>query len=136
MQRLRELVDRVKVIPFGVNLEFAKSAHLAWRGKLRDFLDGKGGLTMEQAVSHHDCALGKWYYGDGLEQFGDMAEMRELEGPHAELHKLIKTIIEHFNQGRMEEAEWAFEKVSPLSQRIVGLLEQIENNSIKSNIAS
>jgi len=136
MQRLRELVNRVKIIEQGVNLEFAKSAHLAWRGKLRDFLDGKGGLTKEQAVSHHDCALGKWYYGEGLAQLGDMAEMREVEEPHAELHRIIKTIIEHHGQGRMEEAELEFEKVSPLSQRIVGLLDEIENNSIKSGATS
>ena len=130
MQRLRSLVDRVSVIRQGVELEFAKSAHLAWRGRLRDFLDGKGGLTKEEAVSHHDCALGKWYYGEGLEHYGDMAEMRELEGPHAELHLIIKDIIDHHGLGHMDEAEREFDKVSPLSERIVGLLDEIENKSI------
>ena len=123
---LRELVGRLQTAAKGVDLEVAKSAHLAWKAKLRDFLDGKGELTMAQAVSHHDCALGKWYYGEGLEKYGDMHEMREVEQPHAEMHALIKTIIQLRESGDYEQAEREFEKVHPLSKRIVGLLETIE----------
>lgn len=43
----------------GLDFETAKSAHLAWRARIRAFLDGRESLTRHEAVSHHDCILGK-----------------------------------------------------------------------------
>jgi len=108
-----------------IDLERAKAAHLAWRVKLRGFLDGRSALSLEQAVSDHDCAFGKWYFGPGLEKFGHMEEMKEVREPHAQMHGLIKKIIELKNQGRVEEAEREYAKVGPLSETIVGLIEGI-----------
>ena len=110
----------------GLQLEIAKAAHLAWKGRLRAFLDGRGGLTKEQAVSHHHCILGKWYYAEGLEQFGHLPEMQALEQPHAALHTLIKQIIELKESGHYEDAETAFAEIEPLSAQIVSLLDKIE----------
>ncbi|MGM0593074.1 MAG: methyl-accepting chemotaxis protein [Pseudomonadota bacterium] len=109
-----------------IDLERAKAAHLAWKVKLRGFLDGRAALSKEQAVSDHDCAFGKWYFGPGLEKFGHMPEMEQVRGPHAEMHGLIKKIIELKSQGRTEEAEREYEKVGPLSEQIVGLIERIK----------
>ena len=44
----------------GLDFVSARSKHLLWKSRLRDFLDGKGGLTMAEAASYKDCALGKW----------------------------------------------------------------------------
>lgn len=129
INKLCDLVNKLKTEVKGVDLEVAKSAHLAWKRKLRDFLDGKGQLTMDQAVSHHDCALGKWYYSEGLEKYGDMKEMKNVEAPHAAMHKLIKTIITLREQRKFEEAEIEYQKVTPLSHEIVSLLEQIEHKT-------
>jgi methyl-accepting chemotaxis protein len=41
---------------------FERIMHIAWKVSLRKFLDGKGSLTLEQAVSHKECDLGKWLY--------------------------------------------------------------------------
>jgi methyl-accepting chemotaxis protein len=126
IRQLQELTAQLKTQVKGVDLEFAKSAHLAWKKNLRDFLDGKGTLTIAQAVSHHDCSLGKWYYGEGLKDYGHLHEMKEVEGPHAEIHQVIKTIISLREAGRIEEAEQEYGKVGALSKRIVDLLDQIE----------
>ena len=129
MDKLRELVARFQTDVKGIDLSAAKTAHLAWKGRLRSYLDGQGTLTHEQAVSHRDCALGKWYYGDGLRRYGQLPEMKEIEPPHEELHKLIRQIIEAREAGRMEEAEDLYQKVGPLSKRIVGLIEAIERKA-------
>ena len=129
MERLRALVARFRTGGQGVDLSAAKSAHLAWKGRLRAYLDGEGSLTREQAVSHKSCALGQWYYGEGLDQYGGLPEMREIEEPHSRLHQLIGTIIEHREAGRVEEAEQVYREVGPLSRQIVGLLNAIEAKS-------
>jgi methyl-accepting chemotaxis protein len=129
MDRLRALVARFRTNVKGVELTAAKTAHLAWKGKLRAYLDGKGSLTREQAVSHKDCILGKWYYSEGMQQYGSMAEMRQLELPHAELHSLIRNIISLRESGNAADAEQQYLKIEPLSRQIVQMLGVIEQKS-------
>ncbi|MCU7806940.1 MAG: CZB domain-containing protein [Candidatus Thiodiazotropha sp. (ex Semelilucina semeliformis)] len=127
VEELRSQASIFKVDDLHLHLSQAKSAHLAWRGRLRAYLDGKGGLSAEQASDHHDCSLGKWYYNQGMAEFGHIPEMTELEKPHAELHSIIKNIIHLQESGQKARAEEEYVKVDPLSQRIVGLLEVIQS---------
>ena len=112
-----------------LDLSKAKSAHLAWKARLRGFLDGKAALTQKEAVSHKDCVLGKWYYGEGLNQFGHLQEMKDIELPHEEMHAIIKEIITLKEKGDPRAAEEIYNEVGPLSQKIVALLGQIEQKA-------
>ena len=129
MDRLRSLVSRFRSNVSGVDLSAAKTAHIAWKGRLRAYLDNRGTLTREEACSHRDCALGKWYYSEGLQKYGSMPEMIKLEQPHAELHKMIRQIVELREKNDLQEAEKLYLLVEPLSEQIVGLLNRIEQNS-------
>ena len=105
----------------------ARTAHVAWRQKIRDFLDGKQALTHEEAVSHRDCALGKWLYSAGLETYGHVGEMQVLEARHERLHAVIREIIDIKAAGNISEAERRFSEVENLSGEIVSLLTQVES---------
>lgn len=105
-------------------------AHLTWKRRLRAYLDGTGMLEREQLLSHRSCELGHWYYGEGQQQYGHIAEMRELETSHKELHELIHTLIEHFDQGRKERAEDCYQRIEPVSRRILALLKTIERHAL------
>lgn len=129
-----ELQQRVGIFRLGeaggaLDLSKAKAAHAAWKARLRDFLDGRGALSASEATSHKDCSLGKWYYGEGLSHFGHLPEMQALEAPHAELHRLIRQIIEAKQAGDMLQAEALFKQVAPLSEEIVALLGTIERQA-------
>ena len=112
-----------------LDLSKAKTAHLAWKARLRGFLDGKESLSQKEAVSHKHCVLGKWYYAEGLEQFGHLKEMKDIELPHEEMHAIIKEIITLKEKGNIQEAEAIYQEVGPLSEKIVSLLSQIEQKS-------
>jgi aerotaxis receptor len=104
----------------------AKQAHLEWRRRARALLDGDdGALSIDQAVSHKSCALGKWYYSAGLSRFGGVEGMRDIEQPHAELHRKVREIIEYKRLGRMHDAENTYRDVEQLSGRIVSLLDSV-----------
>ncbi|MCA9727351.1 MAG: CZB domain-containing protein [Candidatus Eisenbacteria bacterium] len=111
-----------------MSLDFtsARLKHSAWKLKLRDFLDGKPGLTEAQATSSRDCDLGKWIYGDGQSKYGAIPEMKQLETEHARLHEMIKTIMVSKRQGQAEKAEAEYKKIEPLSKTIVSLLDTME----------
>jgi methyl-accepting chemotaxis protein len=124
---LQEVIQQFKFSgDNGLDFSAAKSAHMAWKARLRNFLDGKKSLSYDEAVSHRECVLGKWYYGEGLDRYGDIREMRAIEGPHSEMHYLIKQIISLKEAGRHMEAETVYEKIPPLSQTIIGYLNSVE----------
>ena len=108
-------------------LEQAKTAHLAWKGRLRDFLDGTHLLTTEQVVSHKHCDLGKWYYTEGVDRFGDVSEFRAIESPHEKIHQLIHRVVDLKEKGDEAGAEAAFQEVTDLSGEIVGKIEALKN---------
>ncbi|WP_162299723.1 methyl-accepting chemotaxis protein [Marinospirillum perlucidum] len=108
-----------------VELSMAKSAHRAWKVRLRSFLDGQSSLSPDQAVDHHQCDLGRWYDTDGLKHFGDYPEMQALKEPHKRMHQLIRQIIEAKHAGRLQEAEQDYEEVEVHSEEIVALLNQL-----------
>ena len=128
---LQELIGGFKLgcAGGGLDLSKAKSAHRAWKARLRAFLDGKESLSLDEAVSHHHCILGKWYYSEGMEKFGNIPEMKMLEDPHAEMHSLIKDIIKFKEKGQNPEAEAAYRKVAPLSEEIIKYLDAVERKA-------
>jgi len=113
-----------------LDLSSAKSAHLNWKTRLRSFLDGQSDLTMDQAVSHHHCDFGKWYYAEGLQNFGSLKSIIDVEAPHTELHALIKTIIQQKEAGDMESAERSYQQVELISSEIVKLLDNAEHEAL------
>jgi methyl-accepting chemotaxis protein len=123
---LQALVGQFKLGDRKLDLSAAKMAHLNWKTRLRSFLDGQATLTEAEAVSHTECAFGKWYYSDGLKNYGHIQELKDVEAPHAELHRTIKEIVKARNAGDKASAEKLYANVEQISQRIVGLLDLAE----------
>lgn len=110
-----------------LDFSMAKLKHSSWKFKLRDFLDGKPGLTAAQASNHHECDLGKWPYSEGRAKYGKLPEMVALEKEHEVLHTTVKTIMDLKAAGKVKEAEAEYLKVAPLSTKILDLLTAIES---------
>ena len=112
----------------GLDFSAARIKHLSWKTRLRSFLDGQESMSKDQAVSHHDCDLGKWLYSTGMESYGHMPEMNTLEKVHAELHGIIKDVVRLKHDGDTKGAEKKFAKVESVSGRIVAMLNHIESD--------
>lgn len=111
-----------------VDFSQARFKHLNWKFRIRAFLDGKETLTKEQAVSHYDCDLGKWYYSKGKAVYGYLPEMQEFEREHEKLHLLVKQIVEEKNKGNMKESEQLYNQLLQTSDNIIRLLEAAEKS--------
>ena len=111
----------------------ARSKHLLWKTRLRDFLDGKGTLTMTEASSHKDCALGKWLYSSGLQQFGKLPEMQQLENLHQQFHGAVREVISFKTSGDTARSERELARVESLSAQIVSLLTGLERQMAEHN---
>jgi two-component system chemotaxis sensor kinase CheA len=104
----------------------ARNKHQQWFDRLRQFLDGKTTLTVEEAGSHKECALGKWLYATGLKEHADVGEIVELEKTHAGFHALVRQIVALAAAGNYAQAEQAFSDVKPTSEKIIELLTAAE----------
>ncbi len=110
-----------------VDFSLARKAHKDWVERLRAVLDGKMTMTLDQAGSHKQCALGKWIYATGLQYHGDIVEMCALEKAHKGFHNMVRDIITLKRDGFAAQAERQFRDVEPASTKIVELLMTIEN---------
>lgn len=133
---LQSLIGRFKLAG-GDDFDFeaAKSAHLAWRAQIRSFLDGKGSLDQSEAVSHHDCVLGKWYYSEESSRFRHLDSMQALERPHQQLHTLIREIIALKQAHKAQEAEQKYQALDSLSGEIVDHLEILQREALEGKTA-
>jgi methyl-accepting chemotaxis protein len=134
-QEIEQLVVLLKQFKTGnvhaTQLQQAMAAHLAWKTKVRGFLDGKGSLDERVAFNHTQCGFGKWYETVGRKEFSDIPEMNRVDKPHKELHDLIHQIYELKQRGDMVSAEREYQKVGPLSEQIVDMIRAIQDKLTK-----
>ncbi|OEE40212.1 methyl-accepting chemotaxis protein [Vibrio anguillarum] len=104
-----------------------KNAHLAWKTKVRSYLNGDhNALDKAVACDHRCCALGKWYYGKGQSLYSKGSAFKALEPPHVKLHGVIKQVIELKEQGKYDEADRIFEQIEPISLDVVARISDLE----------
>jgi methyl-accepting chemotaxis protein len=48
---------------------------------------------------HHNCRMGKWYYGVGEERFGPTKAFKEMDRPHATVHDMTFKNMEFVHNG-------------------------------------
>ncbi|MCB1784903.1 MAG: CZB domain-containing protein [Gammaproteobacteria bacterium] len=111
-------------------LERAKASHKAWTAKLRAYLDGVRAMDESELVSDHECAMGRWYFSTGSQQFGQQHEFRAIEAPHRELHEAVKRIVGLKDRGDMDAAEMEYQRLAGLSEKIVHLIENLERHVV------
>ena len=109
----------------------ARSAHLAWVDRVEAHLEGKDAIDEDELVSHHHCVLGNWYYGSGLANYGHIEAMRQMEEPHARLHRTIHECLQLKRKGDHAAAQEKLTMLEGLSRQIVALLNQVEEEISK-----
>lgn len=92
MTQLVKLSRKMELVIAGSALksfvEVAKVDHLVFKFRIYMGLFGLETLSPGNVASHTECRLGKWYYeGEGQESFSRLSDYRELEAPHADVHK-------------------------------------------------
>ncbi len=113
----------------GAILRLAKSDHILWKKRLINMILDRGDIELSTVASHHDCRLGKWYDTLGKEVYGHSPTFKQLAVPHEQVHSLGRRAVERYNQGDKEAAIDDVEAIAPLSETVVGLLDQLIRES-------
>jgi methyl-accepting chemotaxis protein len=74
---------------------------------------------------HHHCSFGQWYYSLGQEQLGNLQEFKDIESPHAEVHRIGKTLLDALDRGDTEEMGRQLEALTEAKQRVIQKLQTL-----------
>jgi len=109
-----------------IDFALARCKHLEWKNRLIAALDGRPGLTEEEAACHTDCDLGKWLYSPELQKQGNLASMQELHQAHVQAHAIAARVLQMKDAGNIIGAYKEFGKLDQVSDRILTLLGEVE----------
>lgn len=132
---------RWSAMPAGL-IHMAQLDHIHWRKTLIDqvtnlafnHVDGKTVQGLSAELDHHQCKLGKWYYGIGQE-FRGVPAFDQLEEPHRLLHQQGGMLIAAAkNGGTREEITNDLRELTRLSSTVLSLLQELENESFLNSI--
>ena len=109
-----------------LDIEQAKSKHLNWKYKIRNFIDGSSSLTYNQATSSNHSELGKWYFNEGKVKYGHLKVIQKFEKEQEVLHNYVIEILDLKANNDLENAELVYQKLLSSSDKIIHFLEEAE----------
>lgn len=83
-----------------MNFDDAIAAHIKWKVRLNQFIDGTG---TEQLISANVCKdnlcdLGKWIYGEGA-KYNTAPRYKDLVSKHANFHRCAADVVKKVEGG-------------------------------------
>lgn len=104
----------------------ARSAHIRWRAYAQALVSGVAVDADKAPVHHAECAFGRWFRGEGLQQFGDLVAFHDVGRSHERLHAVYAEIHDLVTRGEMREARARFDEILEVSRELLGALGQLE----------
>ncbi|MEW6164627.1 MAG: CZB domain-containing protein [Pseudomonadota bacterium] len=83
-----------------MNFDDAIAAHIKWKVRLSQFIDGTSTEQLKSDTICKDnlCDLGKWIYGDG-KKYQTLPHYKDLVGKHANFHRCAAEVVKKVETG-------------------------------------
>ena len=105
----------------------AQHDHIDWVRRILRAMDGETpALDDIELRDHHQCRLGRWYYGRGSQHYGHLPEFKSMEEMHREIHRLGPRILELLATGAREEAHAQCMALLELKARILDHMQSLQ----------
>jgi hypothetical protein len=109
----------------------ARLIHLRWERSLMDALRHRGkDITLE---SSEMCALGVWIHATGVQRYGNLPEIAQLDETHKAFHTHAKNVISSLRNKQDKRAEASYKQTRDYSRRVIYLLSAIEYRLLDSD---
>ena len=106
-----------------------KSDYVLWLHRLLEAVGTADASITPEELYADKSRMGRWYWGEGKQAFGDLPAFRELEAPHRQLHELGTEAYEASRGGDHERATRCLAEAVGLIDRIVALLDRLESEA-------
>ncbi len=113
-----------------IDLAQAVEAHVQWKVRLQNYIEGKSDENLDPMVICRDdqCALGKWIHGPAMDYFHDAEAFHELRADHAQFHFVAGTIVQKIQANDRPAAEKLFHgEYAKVSHKVMIALTELNN---------
>ena len=88
------------------SFEDAKKAHIKWKARLVDYINGKSNehFDIGKICKDDQCDLGKWIYGPA-KNHSSTSEYKALKNAHADFHTSVGAIAEFVDNQKVDQAK-------------------------------
>ncbi len=130
MQRLLELATRMDQAVAASSLrsfvEVAKLDHVKFKFEIYKAFMGLKNMVAAEVNDHSRCRLGAWYASsEGSDRTAGLAGYRDIDAPHAAMHRAAGEALDAMRSGGMQEAVDAIGRMEDASLALAEALERI-----------
>ncbi|MDB5960370.1 MAG: hypothetical protein JWP59_1664 [Massilia sp.] len=135
----RHNVESCRGMPIGL-VHMAIVDHVQWRSQMVSFAIQRSALPPDSPVRQlegypalcvTECALGKWYAGDGR-YFADTAMYTAIDAPHRRLHDVGRQIVSAIHAGAdLRHIVPLLHELKQASTALIRLLEDLEDAGLQ-----
>lgn len=111
-----------------IDLAEAVEAHIAWKMRLQNYVDGKSAEKLDPMMIRRDdqCKLGQWIQGPGMDHFHDSPAFHELRADHAQFHFVAGNIVQSIHDNNRAAAEASMKgEYARISHKVVIALTEL-----------
>ncbi|MDI6877949.1 MAG: methyl-accepting chemotaxis protein [Desulfitobacteriaceae bacterium] len=105
-------------------LEQAKTDHLYWYSRLKNMLEAKDSIRVEELTTQHTCALGQWYAQADASERQKPGFVR-LVAPHEAFHTALRAAVEASLQGDKVKAKRYTKTVQRQVTKVMRIINQM-----------
>lgn len=86
-------------------LQAAKMDHVLWKSEIYQVMLGVSDKSADDFTDSHNCHFGKWYFqGEGTEKHAHNGAFKQLDAPHAQVHKYGLSALKSMKNSDMTQA--------------------------------
>lgn len=130
MHRLLELANHKELSLTSTTLrsfvELTKIDHLVFKFEIYKAFFGLNQLGANDVADQTTCRLGKWYYqGAGNQYYSRLPGYREIERPHADVHRAGREALDALRSGDAIRGAEAVGRMEQASMEVIEALERV-----------
>ncbi|GAA5138060.1 methyl-accepting chemotaxis protein [Thalassotalea piscium] len=106
-------------------IQTVKLDHVVWKGDIYSVILGDSNKEVEDFADHRSCRLGQWYQTTGAELYGNNSAFKQIDEPHASVHRNGVEALALYLSGETEQAIHHLEKMEHDSEKLMGILDRL-----------
>lgn len=120
-----------EIIKHEINIMDAINAHVKWKVRLQDYLNGASAETLDPMVICRDdqCVLGQWIHGPALKHFHEHEAFYTLRADHAQFHSIAGAVVKKVQENDRTGADALMEgEYAHASRKVVQALHELNKH--------
>ncbi len=128
---MKEIVKQFEIKGGGLSMfKIAQNDHAFDMSKLKNIIDGRHDANTWVFTTNHECAFGKWYYGNGQKKYTELDKFKDVEAPHYDVHTYANQAVQAYNNSDFKKANDLYKKAELASHIVISSCDSAYNEAV------